>query len=79
MLAPSGDAVKGSIHQAADSRLSAGTKVRSVGGSQLDHVRPILAGARLCRGQPTPAYECSPVMNTCTTKMLNIRLVKPSS
>ena len=40
-----GDAVKGSIQQAADSRPSAGIKVRSVGGSQLDHVRPILAGA----------------------------------
>ncbi|HWG03227.1 MAG TPA: RNA polymerase sigma factor [Trebonia sp.] len=29
--------------------------------------------------QPTPAYECMPVMNTCTTRMLNVRLAKPSS
>jgi hypothetical protein len=27
----------------------------------------------------TPEYECSPAMNTCTTMMLKIRLVKPSS
>ena len=43
-----GDAVKGSIHQAADSRPSAGIKVRSVGGSQLDHVRPFW---------PAPAFR----------------------
>jgi hypothetical protein len=35
-----GDPVKGSIHQAADSRPGAVIKVRSMGGSQLDHIRP---------------------------------------